>query len=202
MSVLNWFNGWVDMCTQAAAAKNEEEATKAAERAELLKSAGVSADATGTTLLNHMTEPPCEFKLKGEDKLILLSTATGPKKVKKHTILAQWTDGTKVTSSPMESCKILSLEFSPTTLVYCKEAQAVLTLKKAYTDHWSAYDSITGFQKFTKGTFPKQLVPEDADKKRYLVVAEPAKAKISGEILAKVVEVARGSSQLQAAARN
>jgi hypothetical protein len=46
---------------------------------------------------------------------------------------------------------------------------------------------------------PKILVPEDADKRRYLVVNEPEKAKISPELFANVIEAARASSKLQAA---
>ena len=166
-----------------------------AEKRTALTAAGVFA---ASTLLNTLTEPSCEFRLTDQNKLVVVSKATGPKKIKKHTSLAQWSDGTMVTSKP-GSYKFWPLELSSQSLVYCKEGQGIMTLAKAYTTHWNAYDHITGFQKFTKGNLPKILVPEDADKRRYLVVNEPEKANISPELFANVIEAARDSSKLQAA---
>ena len=99
---------------------------------------------------------------------MLVSTATGNKKVKKHTQLIQWSDGTVLTRKPKDN-KVFPFDVAPSTLIYCKEAAAFETLSKAYAAHWTEYDHIMGYQKFTKGKLPKVLNPEDADKRRHLL---------------------------------
>ena len=73
-----------------------------------------------------------------------------------------------------------------------------MPLGKAYKDHWTAYDWFLGYQKFTKGKLPKVLVQDE--QKRYLAISDPDKANISEATLQQVVEAARDSCALQAAA--
>ena len=173
-----------------AAADKEEEA-----RNNLLQAAGVPA---AGTLINTLADPPSEFRLVDGIKLTVVSTASGPKKIKKHTSLIQWSEGVSLTTKTQN--KYFSLELAPSSLIYCKEELACMTLAKAYKDHWLGYDHMMGYQKFAeKGKLPKALMPDDPDKKRYFFVAEPAKVGMPTDTVQKIIEAARDSSQLQAA---
>ena len=182
------------MCTQDVAAQ----ATKAAEEDAKKLVAKLACVSAASTLINTLTDPPCEFMMNAQNKLVVVSTAQGPKRLKKHTSLIQWSDGTNLTTKP-QGPKFLPLELSPCMLVHCKEESGCVTLAKAYKDHWTAYDHIVGFQKFTKGKLPKALLPEDPGKVRYLDVVDPEKVATPLDTLQKVIEAARDSSHLQAA---
>ena len=181
-----------DVAAQAVQAARDAEAEKLRAAA-----AAASVSDAASTLLSTLVDPPCEIRLlDANHKLQAVNLASTPKKIKKHTSLVQWSEGTNLTTR--STSKYLALELGPSTLVYCKEGAGVMALSKAYKDHWAAYDWFLGYQKFTKGKLPKALVPEGS--KRYLTISDPDKVQIQEATLQQVVEAARDSSGLQAAA--
>ena len=92
---------------------------------------------------------------------------------------------------------MMEFDLAPSTTIFCKEADAVMMVSKAYKEHWTGYGHFAYFDKFPPGKLPKVLKLEDDTKKRYLVV-DSAKVPFDAETLANIIDKAGTSDQLQA----
>ena len=132
----------------------EEEARKKRLADEAARAAGVRGNADGT-LVCTISQPKCEVRLvDNESILALASLESSNKKVKKHCVLAQWSQHVHMTNRVEDG---IVWAVKPNDLVLVKESGAVMPLKKAMADTYSTYAQIFGYEAFVAGALPKDL---------------------------------------------
>ena len=148
------------------------------------------------TLINTLSGvAPCEFRVH-EDKLLLLSTDTAPKKLPKHTCLMQWTKNTKVTSKSTPFNIVFPYELEPKSLIYSKESDEVITLSKACQNQYKTFGTIFGYTGFVAGSPPKVMVKISSETVYSLDLGhESFKSTFANAV--KVIELARGAPGLK-----
>jgi len=96
----------------------------------------------------------------GTHSLVIVSANSSNKKMKPHTILAAWWEGTRLTTKGGPDA--FRYELTPTTPVFYKGSGERLTVQKCVAKHPEC-SSIAGYEKFTVvGSTPKVLKPKNA----------------------------------------
>ena len=184
-----------------AAEKKQQELAKAKE----LAASVVPERLAATMLLNTLTEPPCEFRLGKcadpaslEKCLMAVSTAPSNKKIKKHTLMMKWSDNTvAISSKESDASASFSYQLEPGTWIYCKEAGAAMTLKKAFQERYQEYAQIFSYAPFTKGSLPKVLTEASKHVKEYRVDFSHKSFDSCREDIIFAIDLARSAPGLQ-----